>query len=351
MLEDSQMRQNMLLHAIEEVLAGELKGIRSELRRGLAETTGACGLTRQCPADIASSRLAKQLLEIQNQATLKWHLESAKKLQEVFLLVLGLHDRLGALEEQLEEPGPSGAIPGKRGLCPALTEELRQIRAELRALGARGPAPHSETRSQDTPAGCQRALTFTVPLRGRHAIILPTDNRNLLAFTACVWAKPSHVTNETVLFAYCPEGNGTKFQLSLSRSSIQFSVDATELRGYAGPLDEWTHYCGIWDGGSRNATLVVGGQAVTWRSLRAGPRIIPGGGAVQLGHRNAECQGGQAKAPTSFAGKMTGFNLWDSAIAEMEVGRLLGNNGCDVKGNMVGWNVSPVTVGTGVLFH
>ncbi|XP_078393554.1 pentraxin-related protein PTX3-like [Cetorhinus maximus] len=351
MLEDSQMRQNMLLHSVNGILADELKGIRSEVRRALANSIGAQGPARQHPADITSTRLAK-LLELRHEGTVKWHQESAKKLQEVFLLVLGLHDRLGVLEGQLEKPGPSRAKPDEQGLCPKLNEELQQIRAELHTLTAWVPAPHLETPTQEPPAGCQRALTFPASPKGRYAIILPVDNHTLPAFTACIWAEPSSAMNETVLFSYCTESSSTEFQLYLNRSSVQFSVGPTEVHGYAGPLEKWTHYCGIWDGDSGNTMLVVDGQTVASRNSRAGPRAIPGGEAVQLGHKSDKCQEGRnGKAPTAFAGKLSGFNLWDLAITETEVGHLLRSNGCDDKGNVIGWDVSPVTVGTGVLIH
>ncbi|GCB84807.1 hypothetical protein scyTo_0025427 [Scyliorhinus torazame] len=152
MLEDSQMRQNMLLHSVDGILAGELKGMRSEVRRGLADTAGACGLGRARVGDVASTRLAK-LVEQQHQGTVKWHQENAKKLQEVFLLLLGLHDRLGGLEDQLGKPGSGQALPGEQGQCPTLTEELVQARAELGSLRARAACPHSETQSQEPPAG------------------------------------------------------------------------------------------------------------------------------------------------------------------------------------------------------
>ncbi|XP_072350650.1 pentraxin-related protein PTX3-like [Scyliorhinus torazame] len=199
--------------------------------------------------------------------------------------------------------------------------------------------------------GCWRILTFPALLKGQHAIILPVDNHNLLAFTACIWAKPSIGTNGTALFSYSTEGNHTQFQLYLGRGWVQLSVGTAEVRVRARPAQRWTHYCGIWDGDSGDTTLVVDGQAVATRSTRAGPRTIPGRGAVRLGHRGAESHEGGEKALTTFAGKLTGFNLWDSALTEVEIGHLLRSKGCDVKGNMVGWDDSPVTEGAGVLFH
>ncbi|XP_067883800.1 pentraxin-related protein PTX3-like [Heterodontus francisci] len=355
MLEDSQMRQNMLLHSVDETLAGELKAMRSELHRALAQPTGTCGHAHHHPADTASARLTK-LAELRHEGMVKWQQENAKKLQEVFLLVLGVHDRIGAPEEQLENAGPSGMMPGSDGegaLCPTLIEELQQTRAELRTLRLQLPARPLVMSTEAPPAGCRRALSFATHLKGMQASILLADNRDLLAFTACIWAKPSGAAEDTVLFSYCTKGNGTEFQLYLSRGSVQFSVGGREVDGHAGPSGKWTHYCGIWDGESGNATLMVDGRAVASRNLSDGPHAFAGrGGAVLLGHGSTDCRAGRsAREPTPFAGKLTGFNLWDTASTEMEVGLLLRSNGCDVKGNVVGWGVSQVTVGTGVLFH
>ncbi|XP_043542681.1 pentraxin-related protein PTX3-like [Chiloscyllium plagiosum] len=189
-------------------------------------------------------------------------------------------------------------------------------------------------------------------MKGTQANILPADSRNLLTFTACIWANPSSTTEEVVLFSYCAEGNGTGFQLYLSRGAVWFSADSVEVHTRTGFSGKWTHYCGIWDGNFGNITLVANGQVMASRSLTTGLHTIPGGGAVQLGQVNAKCQAGEnAKVPTAFTGKLTGFNLWDAAISEMKVSLLLQNNGCDFKGNMVGWDVSPITVGAGVLIE
>ncbi|XP_048380164.1 pentraxin-related protein PTX3-like [Stegostoma tigrinum] len=351
MLEDSQMRQNMLLHSVDEVLAAELRAMRSEVQQALAEGTEACRHAHHHQKDTGSARFAK-LLELAREGAVKWQLEHTRKLQEVFLLVMGLYDRLGMLDKHLAKSEASKAMSGEQSMCTSLIKELQQTRDGLLTLRAQGPTPHSETHSQETPGGCQRALTFPVHMKGTQANILPVDNCNFRAFTACIWANPTRAMEEAVLFSYCTEENGTGFQLYLSRGSVWFSVDSVEVHTQTGFWGKWTHYCGIWDGGSGNITLVANGQVMASRNLTAQLRTIPGGGAVQLGHMSAKCQVGEnTKVPTAFSGKLTGFNLWDTAITEMKASLLLQNNGCDFKGNMVGWDVSPITVGAGVLIQ
>uniref|UniRef100_UPI00398E8985 pentraxin-related protein PTX3-like n=1 Tax=Pristiophorus japonicus TaxID=55135 RepID=UPI00398E8985 len=332
MLEDSQMRQSMLLHAVEETLAGQVEALRSELGRALAHR----GLA--CPADPAAARLAK-LWELRHEGT-------AKRLQEVFLLVLGLHNRLGALEERPDRPVPGSR--GERDQCLGLAEELRQARAQLSDLRPREPTQPSEV----PPAGCQRTLTLAAHPEGIPASVLPAVNRDLLAFTACVWAKPSGAMERGVLFSYCTQRAGAEFRLELSRGAARFSVGRAGVDSRAGPTGKWTLYCGVWDGKAGKATLVVDGRAVASGGPRAGPRSIPGRGAVQLGRETADCRtGGSDEESAAFAGSLTGFNLWDAAATEAEVGLLLRGNGCDVNGNVVGWGVSPVTVGRGDSLH
>ncbi|XP_043542510.1 pentraxin-related protein PTX3-like [Chiloscyllium plagiosum] len=152
MLEDSQMRQNMLLHSVDQVLAGELRAVRSEVQKALAEGSEVRGHAHHRLKDTASARLAK-LLEQAREGALKWQLEHTNKLKEVFLLVLGLYERLEMLDKRLAKSEASKAMSGRQTMCTSLIEELRQTRDEMRTLRSQRPAPHSETHSQETPGG------------------------------------------------------------------------------------------------------------------------------------------------------------------------------------------------------
>lgn len=124
MLEDSQMREGMLLQATDDVLRGELRRLREELGR-LAGS-----LERPCaPAAPAEARLARVLDEL---------LQASRRLA---LLA-------GAEAQRPEEAGRA---------LGAVLEELRRTRADLRALqgwAARRWLPAGEDAGQaDTPRG------------------------------------------------------------------------------------------------------------------------------------------------------------------------------------------------------
>eukprot|EP00061_Rhincodon_typus_P015233 g42793.t1 len=150
MLEDSQMRQNMLLHSVNEVLAAELRAMRSEVQQALAGGTEACRHAHHHQKDTGSVRFTK-LLELAREGAVKWQLEHTKKLQEVFLSVMGLYDRLGTLDKHLAKSETSKAMSGEQSMCTSLIEELQQTRDGLLTVRAQGPTPHSETHSQETP--------------------------------------------------------------------------------------------------------------------------------------------------------------------------------------------------------
>ncbi|XP_072114353.1 pentraxin-related protein PTX3-like [Mobula birostris] len=281
MLEDSQMRQNMLLSSVKENLPGLVGALQAEVRQ--------------------EAELRRQWLR----------------------QVQGLDLRLRAVEGRLERAGSPASPPGPEEGCPS----------------PRAPKPQiaTKTPAKDLPAGCQGAMMLSKPF--------PVDRRDLLAFTACLWAKTSGTTIRTILLTYCSRGSGSHFQLSLSHGQACFAVGPTEVKVRAGHARRWTHYCGIWDGAQRNVVLVVDGK-VAADSPAGGARAIPGGGAVRLG---VGCQAGAHS--TSFAGKMAGFNLWDTAIAGVEAVRLLRSRGCNVNGTLVGMGAPRVSVDHKTLPH
>ncbi|XP_051900649.1 pentraxin-related protein PTX3-like [Pristis pectinata] len=280
MLEDSQMRQSMLLSTVRDTLPGLVGALRAEVRQ-------AAQLGREWP--------------------------------ELLRLARGLDHRLRAVEGRLERAASPGSAPGPEvepGGCPGLGEEPRQDKA---GLGAPKPQVAMETPDEDLPAGCQRTMALTT----LQPTAFPVDGRDLLAFTTCLWAKLSGVTTgKTVLLTYCSEGASTLFQLYLSRGLAFFAVGPAEVKARAGPIGKWAHYCGIWDGATGNATLVVDGKAAR-SSPATGARAIPSGGAVRLG---GGCR--VSADPSPFAGKLAGFNLWDTAAPGWDVVRLLRSGGC-----------------------
>lgn len=122
MLENSQMREGMLLQATDHVLRGDLRRLREELGR----LTGS--LERPCaPAEARLARMLDELLQASRDAS----------------------RRLALLEgAKAQRPEEAGRALG------AVLEELRQTRADLRAVqgwAARHWLPAGKDASRDTP--------------------------------------------------------------------------------------------------------------------------------------------------------------------------------------------------------
>lgn len=106
MLENSQMRESMLLQATDDILRGELQRLRAELGRLAGSLARPCAPT--APAEVQLARALDELLQASRDA--------------------------GRRLERLEEAGTPQLQEEAGRTLGAVLEELRRTRADLRAV-------------------------------------------------------------------------------------------------------------------------------------------------------------------------------------------------------------------------
>nr|XP_002716374.1 pentraxin-related protein PTX3 [Oryctolagus cuniculus] len=310
MLENSQMREGMLLQATDEVLRGELQRLRAELGR-LAGS-----LARPCaPAASWEARLARALDEL-----LPASRDAGRRLA-----------RLEDAEARRREEAESA--------LGAVLEELRRTRADLRAV-------QDWATGRWLPAGCETAILFPMRSKKIFGSVHPVRPMKLESFSACIWVKATDVLNKTILFSYGTKRNPYEIQLYLSHQSIVFVVGGEENKLVADTvvsLGRWTHLCSTWDSASGRVTLWVHGEQVATSVDVAAGHVVPEGGILQLGQeKNGCCVGGGFDETLSFSGRLTGFNIWDRVLSNEEIGESGGAESCHIRGNVVGWGVTEI---------
>lgn len=168
MLENSQMREGMLLQATDDVLRGELQRLRADLGRlagGMARPCAAGG-----PADARLARALEPLLQESRDAS----------------------RRLARLEDA-EARRPQAAVPG----LGAVLEELQRTRADLSAVQswvARRWLPAGKRRAQNPPSAL--SLESAALNHIRHALVGTLKIPRALEFFICTLTELSHTTQD-----------------------------------------------------------------------------------------------------------------------------------------------------------
>lgn len=309
MLENSQMREGMLLHATEAVLQGELQKLRAELGRLAGSLQSLCA--PEAPAEARLARALDELLQASRNAG----------------------RRLARLEEAWA-PRPQEEAGRALG---AVLEELRRTRADLRAV--QGWAV-----SRWLPAGCETAILFPMRSKKIFASVHPVTPMKLESFSACIWVKATEVLNKTVLFSYGTKRNPYEIQLYLSYRSIMLVVGGEENRLVADAVispGTWTHLCSTWDSKKGHMALWVNGDLVATAVDMATGHVVPEGGILQIGQEKNGVFGGFDET-LAFSGRLTGFNIWDGVLSNEEIRGARGAESCHIRGNVVGWGVTEI---------
>lgn len=383
MLENSQMRENMLLQYADDIIKVEMDSLRQEMLRFVAQYGGSCGTA----VDSAGGKLSSQL-----DARFKEMLDRLKERDDQNVNHAGvqqeavLQQLLSAAQAQasrlvkLESSCFSGA-PSKSGFQPSSGHEEQEVASKEQHLETALEAiEQSRAELQDVlqslkrrvlPAGCDMALLFPMRSRRIYTSVLPESPLSLSSFTACLWVKPSSVSNKTVLLSYGNRQNPYEIQLLLSQDSALLTVGGeahlVEARGVLTPRgpSKWVHLCGAWSSNQGLASLWAGGKRVALTPGVAEGHVIPPGGSLQLGQeRNGCCSltsGAGHGVPgfedgfdpkLAFAGKMTGVNIWDRVLSEQEIAQLAlqDGDGCERRGSAVAWGVTEMVPHGGAQF-
>ncbi|NXM46049.1 PTX3 protein, partial [Gymnorhina tibicen] len=303
-LENSQMKENMMLQALEELPRVDLQTLKAELSQ---LTTSLAG-TFATVASHAVSQVEQVLARSRDQA------EEARRLQE--------SEQGKVLEHVLQ-----------------LSHNVPQIPTQLFCAVQR-----------DTPkssgSGCETAILFPMRSRKIFGSVHPTAAMTLRSFTACIWLKVTEALDKTIVFSYGTKFNPYEIQLYLSRDSAVLAVGGAQHKLAARNVvipGKWLHLCGTWSSENGSASLWARGELAASALDVAAAHTVPDGGILQLGQeKNGCCVGGGFDEALAFSGKLTGFNLWDRVLGPAEVTAQSGGDTCGTRGNVVGWGVTEV---------
>uniref|UniRef100_A0AAY5EAN0 Pentraxin (PTX) domain-containing protein n=1 Tax=Electrophorus electricus TaxID=8005 RepID=A0AAY5EAN0_ELEEL len=334
MLENSQMKENMLLQHSDTLVRVELQALRDDVLRLAAQLRGACSAPRADPRLLQAA---------------EWLHEAAAEQRAL------LDSVVAATREQAEH------AEGLASCCGGWQGVVEQLTATLQGAAAKGQDPRLGTgRRREAahgsllPAGCEMSLFFPMRSMGSYAEVTPQGSLQTDALTVCMWVKPTQVLDKAVLFSYGTKGNPLELQLLLKGQSAMFTVGGeahlVEAHG-AVQEGEWAHLCATWDSEHGMAALWVDGREAVRAPAVAESHQLLGGGALLLGQEYG-CQGrlrfayrDVSDAELPFVGKMTGVNMWDHVLEGDEISQQAQQDGkaCGARGNLVAWGVSQIT--------
>ncbi|XP_036392682.1 pentraxin-related protein PTX3 [Megalops cyprinoides] len=360
MLENSQMKENMLLQYADDIIKVELQSLRGEMLQFVANYAGGCASA----VDNAGRRLAVQMdmklaqaFERQREASVEQRTHQDAMMQQLLAASRNQAARLGKLESSCLSGSATKGFTSTGAVQEVTKAEGSQLEKSLAAMAAdlqkarvqldlslRSAAQHF------LPAGCEMALLFPMRSRRIFAAVTPDAPLGLRTFTVCLWAKVREALNKTVLFSYGTKKNPFEIQLVLSGQSALFTVGGEAHLVEASDVvqdGKWSHFCGTWSSEEGLAALWVNGQKVASSPGVAEGHTLPDGGTMQLGQEKNGCCSfgfdGGFDAKLAFAGKMTGVNVWDRVLGPEEISQNAQQEGsCGSRGNVVGWGVSEI---------
>uniref|UniRef100_A0A8C3JFL7 Pentraxin-related protein PTX3 n=1 Tax=Calidris pygmaea TaxID=425635 RepID=A0A8C3JFL7_9CHAR len=354
MLENSQMKENMMLQAMDEMLKVDLQTLKAELSQLTTNLAGTFAATVEKVTSHTASQVEQALVRNSDQIEEDKRLhesEQGKVLEQVMLLSHNVSSRLGQLEsiwlrrseaEAQETAFQQDKFSPTRGdnlILNSLWKELQQTRAELKA-SQKWAAQHL------LPAGCETAILFPMRSKKIFGSVHPTAGMTLHSFTACIWVKVTEALDKTIVFSYGTKFNPYEIQLYLSRKSVVLVVGGDQhklaVKNVVVP-GTWIHLCGAWSSENGSASLWVKGELAAMASDIADAHTIPDGGILQIGQeKNGCCIGGGFDESLAFSGKLTGFNMWDRVLSAKEIAAQTGEDACSIRGNIIGWGVTEV---------
>ncbi|XP_022062173.2 pentraxin-related protein PTX3 [Acanthochromis polyacanthus] len=392
MLENSQMRENMLLQYADDIIKVEMGSLRSEMLRFVAQYGGSCGaavetagrrMTLQLEGRLRDTldrfKAGDQTSAARNSVGRSNHLEAM--LQQLLSTTRTQMSRLAKLETScFSSPGAGTGTNTKtgfqlpRGGGAGLSEQevtrrdaaLDSVLAVLQEMKVELGEVLRSSRQRHLPAGCEMALLFPMRSRRIYTAVIPDVRLSLSSFTVCMWVKQTTVSNKTVLFSYGNRRNPYEIQLLLSQTSALFTVGGeahlVEGRDVVKP-GQWIHLCGSWSSEQGLASLWADGKKVASTPGVAEGHVLPEEGSLQLGQeRNGCCPTSSSSSVAgfeggfdpklAFAGKMTGVNMWDKVLSEEKISQLAlqEGQGCDQRGSIVAWGVTEMVPHGGAQF-
>ncbi|KAM9542762.1 pentraxin-related protein PTX3 [Guaruba guarouba] len=354
MLENSQMKENMMLQAMDEILKVDLQTLKAELSQLTTSLAGTLATVVEKVISHIVSQVDQALLSNSDPAGEAKRLhesEQGKLLEHILLLSHNVSSRLGRLESSWLrrcEPGAQetafhqdkfSSTRGDDPILNSLWKELQQTRTELKA-SQKWAAQHL------LPAGCETAVLFPMRSKKIYGSVHPTAGMTLRSFTACIWIKVTEALNKTIVFSYGTKLNPYEIQLYLRQESAVLLVGGDQhklvVKNIVVP-GKWIHLCGTWSSENGSASLWLNGELTATTLDIANAHTVPNGGILQIGQeKNGCCVGGGFDEALAFSGKLTGFNMWDRVLSAKEIEAQSGEDACSMRGNIIGWGVTEV---------
>lgn len=179
MLENSQMKENMMLQAMDEILKVDLQTLKAELRQLTTNLAGTFTATIEKVTSHIVSQVEQALVKNSDQAEEAKRLhesEQGKVLEHILLLSHNVSSRLGRLEstwlrrsevedqETAFQQDKFSPIRADNLILNSLWKELQQTRAELKA-SQKWAAQHLLPAGKSTCAMLYRRALFGGPVQ------------------------------------------------------------------------------------------------------------------------------------------------------------------------------------------
>ncbi|XP_053356509.1 pentraxin-related protein PTX3 [Clarias gariepinus] len=351
MLENSQMKENMLLQYSDDIVKVGLESLRAEVLEIIAQNSGTCATDAENSARRTSVHIEEKLLE----AVSSLHEAMARHQAQYDVMLQEILKSTGARLDRMEKNCINAQLQSVQ-----TSDEGNEDRGQLQSPQKKVSHCVEATAGQILPAGCDMALFFPMRSTKMQAEMIPDRSMKTRALTLCMWIKPTETLNKTVLFSYGTASNPMELQLLLSGRSALFAVGAEESLVEvhdAVTKGLWVHLCGTWSSEQGMASLWVDGhRAASSPDVAKGHEISDEGftilGQKYTGEGLAKRFGFQEtfNANVGFTGKLTGVNVWDRVLEDGEILEQAQENGssCGSRGNLVAWGVSQIMERGGV---
>ncbi|XP_028650327.1 pentraxin-related protein PTX3-like [Erpetoichthys calabaricus] len=355
MLENSQMKENMLLQYVDDILKVEVQSLRTEMLQFVANFAGTCTNAVDSAKTRIISQLDRKLMEITDRikgTDNTCQSENEERLEQLLASGQDIINKLSKIENAwqntAEANGSDSEVKLQDGsVCMGLEKVIDSLTSNLQQTQKKIELTQMWASQRFLPAGCEMALLFPMRSKKIFASVSPVAAMTLNAFTACIWAKVTEALNKTVLFSYGTKRNPYEIQLSLRQQSVILTVGSEEhsvVAENAVSAGQWAHICGTWNSEEGKSSVWVNGELMTTALGVAESHTIPDGGILQLGQeKNGCCVGGGFDENLAFSGKLTGFNLWNRTLNGTQIIYLAtSEDSCDVRGNVIGWGVTEI---------
>ncbi|KAG8569092.1 hypothetical protein GDO81_014260 [Engystomops pustulosus] len=227
-----------------------------------------------------------------------------------------------------------------------ITTKLTLIETELLDVKRKVVTEPSKGRLGSSTVPHYPLFYFSKNHPAAHVEVSLSKPLELTEFTLCVWVRTKHEGNHKV-FSYSTMNSDNELVLSIGTSiylwiggeSVDFNIHHTS--------EDWVHYCVRWESSSGRSELWVSGLHGKEKILRKGYAIKPGG-VVLLAKDRFDLLG---LFNNSFFGRLSQLHLWSRLLSGPEISSLSKCQMTGLKGDVISWGETTMTVTGGVILE